>query len=105
MGPKKWHEEYTSIVPQQLPGQSTQIQKTNNALTAKSNGDDTNPPVTITTPPIEEKLVRDENMNELYMPPSFSIVLKRIEEMLYVPLDFRNGLEPWLTLELSLEVI
>ena len=36
--------------------------------------------------------MRDENTNELYMPLSSTIVLKRKKKMLYVPLDFENGL-------------
>ena len=36
--------------------------------------------------------MRDEITNELYMPLSSTIVLKRKKEMLYVPLDFENGL-------------
>ena len=34
----------------------------------------------------------DDITNELYMPLSSTIVLKRKKEMLYVPLDFENGL-------------
>ena len=41
---------------------------------------------------IEERLVRDEIINELCMPLSSTIVLKRKKEMLYVPLDFEKGL-------------
>ena len=41
---------------------------------------------------IEEQLVRVETTNELYMPLSSTIALKRKKEMLYVPLDFENGL-------------
>ena len=36
--------------------------------------------------------MRDDITNELYMPLSSTIVLKRKKEMLYVPLDFENGL-------------
>ena len=50
------------------------------------------PPPKITTSQIEERLVRDDFTNELYMPLSSTIVLKRKKEMLYVPLDFENGL-------------
>ena len=35
--------------------------------------------------------MRDDITNELYMPLSATIVLKRKKEMLYVPLDFENG--------------
>ena len=35
--------------------------------------------------------MRDYITNELYMPLFSTIVLKRKNEMLYVPLDFENG--------------
>ena len=57
-----------------------------------SNGDDNMPRHKITTSQIEERLVRDDITNELYMPLSSTIVLKRKEEMLYVRLNFANGL-------------
>ena len=41
---------------------------------------------------IEERLVRDDSTNELYMPLSSTIVIKRKKEIMYVPLDFENGL-------------
>ena len=41
---------------------------------------------------IEERLVRDDFTNELYMPLSSTVVLKRKKEMLYVHLDFKNDL-------------
>ena len=41
---------------------------------------------------IEERLVRDDITNELYMPLSYTIVLKLKKEMLYVLLGFENGL-------------
>ena len=56
------------------------------------NGDDTISTPEITTLQIQEQLVRDDITNELYMPLSSTIVLKRNKEMLYVPLDFENGL-------------
>ena len=55
-------------------------------------GDDNISPPKITTSQIEERLVRDDITNELYMPLSYTILLKRKNEMLYVPLDFENGL-------------
>ena len=61
-------------------------------MTANDNGDDNNSPPNITNSQIEEKLVRDDITNELYMSLSSTIVLKRKKEMLYVPLDFENGL-------------
>ena len=45
-----------------------------------------------TTSQIEEKLVRDEIINELYMPLSSTMAFKRKKVMLYVPLDFESGL-------------
>ena len=56
------------------------------------NGDDNICPLVITISQIEERLVRDETINEPYMPLSSTIVLKRKKEMLYVPLDFENRL-------------
>ena len=50
----------------------------------------TTPPLTTATPLIEEALVRDERTNELYLPLTSTVVLKRKQEMLYVPLDFEN---------------
>ena len=61
-------------------------------MTADDHGDDNISPPKITTSQIEEQLVRDDTTNELYMPLSSTIVLKRKKEMLYVPLDFENGL-------------
>ena len=37
--------------------------------------------------------MRDDITNELYTPLSSTIVLKRKKEMLYIPLDFGNGLK------------
>ena len=56
------------------------------------NGDDkTSPPENITSQN-EERLVRVDITNELYMPLSSIIVLKRKNEKLNVPLGFENGL-------------
>ena len=55
-------------------------------------GDDNISPPAITISQIEKRLVRDDSTNELYMPLSSTIVLKRKKEMLYVLLDFENGL-------------
>ena len=54
-------------------------------------GDDNISPRAITISQTEERLVRDDSTNELYMPLSSTNVLKRKKEMLYVPLDFENG--------------
>ena len=59
-------------------------------MTCDNGGDKISPPA-IAISQIEERLVRDETTNELYMPLSSTIVLKRKKEMLYVPLDFKNG--------------
>ena len=56
------------------------------------NGDTTTPPLTTATPLIEEGLVRDEQTNEIYLPLTSTVVQKRKQEMLYVPLDFENNL-------------
>ena len=52
----------------------------------------TTPPLATPTPLIEEGLVRDEQTNEVYLPLTSTVVLKRKQEMLYVPLDFENNL-------------
>ena len=56
------------------------------------NGDTTTPPLTNLTPLIEERLVRDEQINEVYLPLTSTVVLKQKKEMLYVPLDFEINL-------------
>ena len=61
-------------------------------MTTYGNGDDNISPPEITTSQIQEQLVRYDMTNELYMPPSSTIVLKRKKETLYVPPDFENGL-------------
>ena len=45
----------------------------------------------ITTSLIEEGLLRDEQTNEVFVPLTSTVVLKRKQEMLYVPLDFENN--------------
>ena len=52
----------------------------------------TTSPLTTATPLIEEGLVQDEQTNELYLPLTSTVILKRKQEMLYVPLDFDNNL-------------
>ena len=61
-------------------------------MTTYGNGNENNSPPEITTSQIQEQLVRDDITNELYMPLSSTIDLKRKREMLYVPLEFENGL-------------
>ena len=61
-------------------------------MTTYDNGDDNISPPEITASQIEKRLVRDDITNIFYMPLSSTIVLRRKEEMLYVPLDFESGL-------------
>ena len=61
-------------------------------MTTYDNADDNVSPPEVTTSQIEEQLVRDDITKELYMPLSSTIVSKRKKEMLYVLLDFENGL-------------
>ena len=60
--------------------------------TTTLSGDITIPPITTTTPLIEGKLVRDEQTYEVHLPLTSTVVPKRKQEMLYVPLDFENNL-------------
>ena len=71
---------------------STNTQNTEQHVVNTPNGDTTNPPLTTATPLIQEGLVRDEQTNEIYLPLTSTVVLKRKQEMLYVPLDFENNL-------------
>ena len=71
---------------------SSEIQRNENDMLNSDNGDDNISPPAITFSQIAEQLPRDDITNELYMPLSSTIVLKRKKEMLYVPLDFENGL-------------
>ena len=84
------------IIPVQCPNDSNKQQNENQrneiGLLTYGNGDNTISPPEITISQIQEQLVRDDITNELYMPLSSTIVLKRKKEMLYVPLDFENGL-------------
>ena len=71
---------------------STNTQNTEQQVATTPNGDTTTPPITTATPLIEEGLVRDEETNEVYLPLTSTVVLKRKQEMLYVPLDFDRNL-------------
>ena len=71
---------------------STDIQNTEHHAVTTFNGDTTTPPLTTATPLIEQGLVRDEQTNEVYLPLTSTVVLKRKQEMLYVPLDFESNL-------------
>ena len=70
----------------------TGIQRSEKHTLNTFNGDTTNLPLTITTPLTEERLVRDEQTNELYLPLTSTNVLERKQETLYVPMDFENNL-------------
>ena len=82
------------------PGQSLkdskephfEIQRNEINITANENGDDNNSTRKILKSQIEDQFVRDDIPNELYMPLSSTINLKRKKEMLSVPLVFENGL-------------
>ena len=71
---------------------SNNTQNTEQHVVTTPSGDTTTSPLTTATPLIEEGLVRDEKTNEIYIPLSSTVVLKRKQEMLYVPLDFENYL-------------
>ena len=68
------------------------MQNTEQHVVATLNGDKTTPLLITVTPLIEEGLVRDEQTNEVYIPLTSTVVLKRMLEMLYEPLDFENNL-------------
>ena len=89
-------DNQTRSIPVQCPNdsnkQQNEIQRNEIGLITYGNADDTISPPEITTLQIQKQLVRDDIANELYMPLSSTIVLKRKKEMLYVPLDFENGL-------------
>ena len=71
---------------------STNNQNTEQHVVTTLKGDTTTPALTTATPLIEERLVRDEQTNEVYLPLTSTVVLKQKQEMLYVPLDFEKNL-------------
>ena len=71
---------------------STNTQNADQHVVTTTNGDTTASPLTASTPLIEERLVQDEQTNEIYLPLTSTVVLKRKQEKLYVPLDFENNL-------------
>ena len=71
---------------------STNSQNTEQHVVTTPNGLTTTPLLTTATPLIEEGLVRDEQTNEVYLTLTSTVVLKRKQELLYVPLDFENNL-------------
>ena len=70
----------------------TDIQESEQHATATLTGDTTIPLLTIATPLMEEGLVRNEQTIELYLPLTSTVVLKRKQEKLYVPVDFEKYL-------------
>ena len=70
----------------------SEIQRHEMNIIAIDNGYDNISPPKISNWQIQEQLVREDVTNELYIPVSSTIVLKRKKEKLYVPLDFENGL-------------
>ena len=68
------------------------MQKANADMIADYSGDGNFPPPKITSSQIEERLVRDETTEEIYMPMSSTLILKRKKEMLYVLMASKNGL-------------
>ena len=71
---------------------STNTQNTEQHVVTTPNRDTTTPLLTSATPLIDEGLVRDEQTNKIYLPLTSTVVLKRKQEMLYLPLDFTNNL-------------
>ena len=71
---------------------SSEIERYETDMTTCDSGDSKISPPPKTISQIADRLVRIDSTNELYMPLSSTIVLKRKKEMLYVPLDFENGL-------------
>ena len=70
---------------------STTIQNAEQHVVTTPSGDTTTSLLTTATPLIEEGLVRDEQTNEIYLPLTSTVVLKRKQEMLYVPLVIENN--------------
>ena len=48
-------------------------------------------PLTATTPLIEERLEKGEHTDGLYLPKTSTLLLKRKQDMLYLPLEFKNN--------------
>ena len=69
----------------------TNIQNAEQHITTTPDKEITTLPLNTATPLIEEGLIRDDQTNELYLPLTSTVVLKRKQEMLYVPLDFENN--------------
>ena len=70
----------------------TDIKESAEHTTTTFTGDTIIPLLTITTSLIEETMARNQQTNELYLPLTSTVVLKRKQEMLYVPLDLDDNL-------------
>ena len=70
----------------------TDIQDSRGQILTTPDGDTGKSPLMSTTPLIEERLLRDEHTNDLYLPITSTVVLKRKQTMPYLPLDFDNNL-------------
>ena len=79
----------------------TDIQKPEQHVTTTLKGDTATPPLTTATPLNEKGLVRGEQTKEVYLPLTSTVVLKRKQKMLYLPLDFANNLMVDALLELG----
>ena len=69
----------------------TDIQISEQQETTKITTDTTIPPLTTTTPLIEERLERDEPKNEVSLPLTSTVFLKQKQARRFVPLDFENN--------------
>ena len=67
------------------------IQNSEQHVTTKITGDTTIPPVTRAAPLIEERLAREKQTHEVYLPFTSTVVLKRKQEMIYMPPGFQNN--------------
>ena len=70
----------------------TDLQESGKLRTTTFTGDTTIPPLMIKTPLIEEKLMRNQQTNELYLSINSTVVLKRKQGMLYVTPHSENNL-------------
>ena len=70
----------------------TDIQELENHRAATFTWGTAIPLLRITNAGIEERLVSDELTNELFFPPSSTVLLERKQAMFHVPVDFENNL-------------
>ena len=94
--PESFLENQTRSTPLQCLNdskkQQPEIQQNETDMTTYDSGDDNISAPKTTTSHIEERLMRDDFTNELYMPLSSTFFIKRKKEMLFVPLNFENDL-------------